>query len=281
LINEKVITQILLDGSSTGIVKCSLDECVVSEIAYKIPRNKIKEIGNLENIKKPGVYILFGNDENTGKKMAYIGKSTNILDRLREQNREKDFWSEAVAVVSKTNDLGETHIGYVEGKLYDIAKDIARYEVHNEQGINEKPASEAEKIVAKKLVNEIKLMVSIFGYRLFDEIVSKEESETKNENVLFLKNHGKIYAQGIMTNEGFVILKGSKLKEEISDKISPSLVKYVKRERESEDVVNNMFINNHICSTPSMAAVLVLGRNSNGYREWKDEKGKTLKSILE
>lgn len=279
--SEKVITQILLDGVTTGIVKCSLDECVVSEIAYKIPRNKIKEIGMLENITRPGVYILFGNDENTGKKIAYIGKSTNIFNRLKEQNREKDFWAEAVAFVSKTNDLGETHIGYVEGKLYDIAKDVARYEVHNEQGINEKPASEAEKIVAKKLVNEIKLIVSMLGYRLFDEIVSKKETETRKEKILFLKNHGKIYAQGMMTNEGFVILKGSKLKEEISDYISPSLVKYVKRERESEDIVDNIFINNHVCSTPSMAAVLVLGRNSNGYREWKDKKGKTLKSILE
>lgn len=278
--NEKVLTQILLQGISTGIIKCSLDECVVSEIAYKIPRNKIKEMGDLENINKPGVYILFGNDEETGKKLAYIGKSTNVHDRLKEQNRKKEFWSEAIVFVSKTNDLGETYIGFAESKLYDEAKKVKRYEVQNDQGPIEKPTSDAEIIVAKKLVKKMKLIVSMLGYRLFDEIIDNRKLETKSNKILELKNHGKLYGKGIMTNEGFVILKGSKLKADISKGISPSLVKYVKRERESDDIVNGEFITDHVCSTPSMAAVLILGRNSNGYNEWKNENGIKLKDII-
>lgn len=279
--SEKVLTQILLDEEMAGIVECSLDECVVSEMAYKIPRNKMKEIKKLENINKVGVYILFGNNEQTGRKLAYIGKSTNICNRLREQNREKEFWSEAVAFVSRTTDLSETYIGYVESKLYSEATKVGRYEVENEQGPAEKDLSKSEKIVANKLVNEIKLIISMLGYKLFEEIINREEEQTIERECLYLKNHGEVYAKGIMTNEGFVILKGSKLKEGISEGISPSLVKYVRRERESEDIVDNEFVNDHVCSTPSMAAVLVLGRNSNGYTEWKDANGKTLRKIMD
>jgi len=53
----------------------------------------------------------------------------------------------------------------------------------------------------------------------------------------------------------------------------------MQRERNSKDIKDNVFVNNHLCSTPSMAAVIILGRNSNGYSEWKNKDGIKLKDL--
>ena len=47
-----------------------------------------------------------------------------------------------------------------------------------------------------------------------------------------------------------------------------------------ENIEYNVFVNNHLCSTPSMASVIILGRNSNGYSEWKNKEGIKLKDLI-
>ena len=43
---------------------------------------------------------------------------------------------------------------------------------------------------------------------------------------------------------------------------------------------NNVFTKDMLLLSPSTAAAMVLGRNSNGLTEWKDKNGKTLKEIM-
>lgn len=114
---------------------------------------------------------------------------------------------------------------------------------------------------------------------MFDEILS-EENKNKDNELLYLNNNNIEYAKGILTDEGFVILKGSKIKNKIANSLSPSLIKYAERERNSRDIEDNVFVNNHLCSTPSMASVIILGRNSNGYSEWKNKEGIKLKDLI-
>ena len=52
---------------------------------------------------------------------------------------------------------------------------------------------------------------------------------------------------------------------------SHSLIKHEESGRNSKDIQDNIFINDHLCSTSSMATVIVLGRNFNGYQEWKNK----------
>lgn len=114
---------------------------------------------------------------------------------------------------------------------------------------------------------------------MFDEILSEENKNRDNE-LLYLNNNNIEYAKGILTDEGFVVLKGSKIKDEIANSLSPSLIKYAERERNSKDIKDDVFVNDHLCSTPSMAAVIILGRNSNGYNEWKNKDGIKLKDLI-
>lgn len=273
---QNVVTMILKNGTATGIIQCNLDEWI--GVSYKIPRSKMKEAKDLKGINNTGVYILLGVDENTGENRAYIGEAEDIYVRLLQHNKSKEFWSECIAFVSQDNSLNKAHIKYIENKLYTKANEVGRYEI--EQLTPTKSSlDDADEIRAMKFLEKVILLTSVYGYHIFDEILSEENRNEKNK-LLYLKNNNIEYAKGILTDEGFVILKGSKIKDEIANSLSTSLVKYAKRERSSKDIKDNVFVNNHLCSTPSMAAVIILGRNSNGYNEWKNKDGIKLKDLI-
>lgn len=63
MLEEQVLTMILRDGKSTGIIECNVDEWF--GISYKIPRNKLKDASKLKYINNTGVYILFGDEKPT------------------------------------------------------------------------------------------------------------------------------------------------------------------------------------------------------------------------
>ncbi|MEG1142664.1 MAG: GIY-YIG nuclease family protein [Clostridia bacterium] len=273
---EQVLTLILRDGTTTGIVECSVDEWY--GISYKIPRTKIKESSKLPYINNSGVYILFGDDENTANKVAYIGEAEDIYNRLEQHNRNKDFWNECVVFMSENNSLNKAHIKYIEHELYKLSKETNRLIIKNDSTPTKSTLGRADEIKSEKFIEKVKTITSMVGYRLFDNKVEKED--IKDYNILYLKNNGIEYAKGLLTDEGFVILKGSKIKSGIFDGISKSLIDYCNRERNSIDIEKEVFISDHLCSSPSMAGVIILGRNSNGYTEWKNKDGISLREIL-
>ena len=64
------------------------------------------------------------------------------------------------------------------------------------------------------------------------------------------------------------------------ESLSPSLKGFFDKERSSTDLVDNVYINDHLFSSPSMAAIAILGRNANGYTEWKNKDNVSLKKII-
>lgn len=273
--NKQVLQFILEEENPNGIIECSVDDWF--GISYKVPRNKLKEASSLDYINNTGVYILFGDDENTAEKIAYIGEAEDIYNRLSQHNKNKDFWNECIIFVSKDNSLNKAHIKYIEHELYEISKKANRYIIKNESNPTKSSLSNADEIRAEKFVSKIKIIANIFGYKLFISLVDKNDEEDK---ILHLINNGIEYAKGLLTDEGFVILKGSKVKEGVFDSLSPSLNGFFNKERSSTDLVDNVYINDHLFSSPSMAAIAILGRNANGYTEWKNKDNVSLKKII-
>lgn len=211
-------------------------------------------------------------------RIEHILVRQKIYIRLLQHNKNKEFWSECVAFVSQDNSLNKAHIKYIENKLYTKANKVGRYEI-DQITPTKSSLDDADEIRSIKFLEKVILLTSVYGYQIFDEILS-EENKNENNKLLYLKNNNIEYAKGILTDEGFVILKGSKIKDEIANSLSTSLVKYAERERSSKDIKDNVFVNNYLCSTPSMAAVIILGRNSNGYNEWKNKDGIKLKDLI-
>ena len=74
----KTIKIFLIDGDPNGRMSCELSNW--SGKAYKIPRVKIKDCTDRDDLTSTGVYLLFGKDDE-GKDQVYIGEAESILQR--------------------------------------------------------------------------------------------------------------------------------------------------------------------------------------------------------
>lgn len=87
---------------------------------------------------------------------------------------------------------------------------------------------------------------------------------------------GKVEASGTQTTEGFVVLQGSHISL-VDDNTIPAVIK----ERRKKASVNEQGIlqEDMLFTSPSYAAMFVIGKSANGLTSWKNENGQTLKSL--
>lgn len=276
----KTIKIFLLDGDPNGRMSCELSNWTGK--AYKIPRIKIKDCVDRDDLNNTGIYLLFGKDEE-GNDIAYIGEAETILKRLSQHISQKDFWNEAIVFVSKDENLNKAHVKYLENRLHDIAKSTNRYKIENTNTPTKSTISESERAEMEEFLENIKLLVNTLGHKIFEE---KRETISKQkipQNVFSIKAARGADAQGKPTSDGFVVFKGSKASPSTVASISPSFLKLRQRLidksvlRQSGETLE--FADDYIFSSPSTAAVMVMGRNANGLEEWKLPNGKTLKEF--
>jgi len=265
----KSISLFLIDGTPDGVIACELSNWTGK--GYRIPRNNLKDVSNRSDLKKPGVYFLIGHNEDD-KEAVYIGESEDVFKRLY-QHQEKDFWTEALVFISKDENLNKAHIKYLEFSLHDEAVEANRYKVFN-SNVPTKPAiSEAEIAVMSEFSTNLKLLVGALGFRIFEKLTKSLTS--KQDKYLIDAARGAV-ATGIMTTEGFVVFKGSK----IASTEVPSMPESFKKKRAqiiSEKVVIDFeFTQDYLFSSPSTAAAVVMGRSANGLKEWKLKDGSNL-----
>lgn len=274
----KTIKIFLIDGDPNGRMSCEISNW--SGKAYKIPRINVKDCSDREDLVSTGVYLLFGKDED-GKDQVYIGEAESILKRLNQHLTQKDFWHETIIFISKDENLNKAHIKYLENRLHVIAKFANRYKVENSITPTQSSLSESDRAEMEEFIENIKMLVNTLGHKVFDE---KREFKPKQKQETFLiKSVRGANAMGEPTSEGFVVFKGSKASSTTVSSISPSFVNLKKSLidkgilRINDDTYE--FTEDYIFSSPSSAAVMVMGRNANGLLEWKLANGKTLKEF--
>jgi hypothetical protein len=104
----------------------------------------------------------------------------------------------------------------------------------------------------------------------------------QKKDILYCKGKAA-KAEGEYTEDGLIVFAGSTCNLQETKSAGP----YVKNWRDQlfEDGVlqkdDNIykFTQDHIFSSPSTAAAVVLGRRANGWTEWKYKDGKTLDEI--
>jgi len=81
----------------------------------------------------------------------------------------------------------------------------------------------------------------------------------------------------------FCCFKNSKAAATIVNSMTPNLISYRQKLIDEGVIVDKgeylEFADDYIFSSPSTAAVMVMGRNANGLKEWKNKDGKTLKEF--
>ena len=244
------------------------------------PRAQYPEVRKRSELKRPGIYILWGPDEETQLTKVYIGEGDEVLSRLDQHAKQKDFWTHAAVFTSKDDNLNKAYIRYMESRLIAQAKaaGIAKLDNYTEPPLP--PLSEADAADAEAFLHEILLLFPVVGVTFFER---RKPHDIKSKE-FYLKGKG-VKAKGLYTSEGFIVLKGS---QAVKDE-TPSIHPYMKTLRDTlikEGILQDegdtyRFTKDYPFTSPSTAAGVVLGRAANGRIEWKDSKGRTLKEIQE
>lgn len=274
----KTIKIFLIDGEPNGRMSCELSNW--SGKAYKIPRIKVKDCSDRNDLVSTGVYLLFGKDEE-GKDLVYIGEAESILKRLNQHLNQKDFWHETIVFISKDENLNKAHVKYLENRLHDIALSAKRYKVENSITPTQSSVSESDRAEMEEFIENIKMLVNTLGHKVFDE--KREIKQKQITDVFYVRGARGAEATGESTSDGFVVYKGSKAAKDTTNSMNFNLVKL--REKLTDDAIFIdkveflEFSEDFLFSSPSAAAAIVLGRSANGLTEWKLKSGKTLKEF--
>lgn len=106
------------------------------------------------------------------------------------------------------------------------------------------------------------------------EIQAISVTKTLDQNTI--KTVGKVEADGIQAAEGFVVLQGSHISP-IGGNTIPAVVKERRQKSQIDD--DHILQEDLLFTSPSYAAMFVVGKNANGLTSWKTADGQTLKSL--
>lgn len=289
----KSINLFLMDGDASGRMKCTLANW--TGVAYKIPRTELDKCKERDDLKQSGVYFLFGTSDETGKGVVYIGQAgarkngEGILNRLQEHKRnpEKDYWTEAIVFTTSNNSFGPTEISYLENRFCNLAIEANRYEVKNGNDPTHGNITEEKESEMEEFIDYAKVIMGTLGHKLFEPISKPAVKQTEDsvtpplESTSFhlertIKNIGKVEADGSQTAEGFVVLHGSHVSL-VDDDTIPAVIKEQRKKASIDD--QGILQEDMLFSSPSYAAMFVIGKSANGLTSWKTADGRTLKSL--
>ena len=297
----KQISIYLADNSASGIRHGEITNWTGQALAC--PRARFSSLREWLEIKRPGVYFLFGIDEETGNEAAYIGEAEIVLDRLLTHINGKDFWTELVAFTSKDDKLTKAHVRYLESRLVQLAIEAGRYQIKNSSSPQLPALPRADKDAMEEYLEPVRMLLGVLGHKVIEPLVSKATSTRCEENSeptktspdqtvlqptnhielptnLVFKLHVKnISASATSTNEGIVVLAGSQAAPSIKNSISNGCrtlrEKLIKEGILAQSGTKVEFVRDHLFNSPSQAAETIVGYSINGREAWRLSDGTT------
>lgn len=243
---------------------------------YVIPRPFLTEAKKLTGINRPGIYYLISENDDNKIAQIYVGQTRNGVSRLDDHNRSKDFWNKAIMFLADSKTFSLDMISGLEAYAISKALESKRYTVEN--SVNPKyEIDEYDLPLIEEVYEEIKFIMATQGYKMDNSKTTLNEA-----NILHTTRNG-IKAFGVYDGEHFEVLEGSEI--DMSRKCHSD-----KQELQRQNALHNGNISivagKYILkvsvsfTSPSSAAMFVLGGSTNGWVEWKDKDGKTLDELF-
>ena len=276
----KTVQIYLPDGNARSIRIAEITSRTIQ--AVQIPRQKLEAAGKREEVRRVGVYFLFGDvGDDASKPPAYIGEAENCFQRILGHHQRKDFWTTAVSITSKTRSFTKAHAQRLEYDCIRTAQGAERFRLKNTQMPAEPHIPEAMLAQLRDNFGTIQTLLSMLGYPILDPI-PKEEDTDGGGTKLYCEGNGA-EATGEYTEDGLVVFEGSIARLETQPSASDTIER--RRENLRDDGVleregdHLVFRENHVFNSPSAAVGVVMGRNGNGWYGWKDENGQNLHEL--
>jgi hypothetical protein len=248
----------------------------------EVPRSQLTEFLKTQDAQQVGVYFLLGDSSDTGLPRVYIGQSGSVGTRLVQHHQKKDFWNKALIVVSLTNSMTQTHALFLEWLAIGEATKTGRYSLEN-GNIGARPHTPAPLEADCHEIHETAAtLLATLGQPIFEPLANSQ-APLREKELFYCKGSG---ADGVgeYTTEGFVVLKDSRgrannvasLKGTSNERLRDQLVTQGVLEAHDGMLI---FTRDHLFSSPSTAALALMGRSANGWQEWKNQQGKTLDEV--
>lgn len=294
----KSVRIFLVDGTPTGLKSAEIMNWTGH--ALMLPRSRLVDALNREEAGRTGVYLLVGeNPKNPSRQMVYIGEGDTVKARIKSHaaDENKDFWTHACILTSKDKNLTKAHVRYLEGRLIAMAEEAGRAEVANQQGgsvtsfLPESDTSDME-----FFLSQIEVILPVVGIEALrpkvrqssvraSDGVSYALSETLGTVELELVSRKYGYVSSALENGGeLTVLKGSQALANPShvtnsyEDLRERLIEDGLLEPDPKNTRFLVFVSDVVFRSPSAAASVINGRNSNGRREWVVKAtGQTLK----
>lgn len=278
--NPQTIQIFLPGGDPRGIRVAEITTRIVQVI--EVPRSLLSDFIKMPESDQVAVYLLFGEAEDGTEQKVYIGQTGDLRARLTKHNKEKEFWQRALVLISRTHSLTQTHALYLEWHCLQASRKAGRYA--DENGNNgTKPHTPAPlQADCMEIFDTGHALLATLGFPIFDPVAKPAEAALANE--MFFCKASSTNGQGLYTQEGFVVLKGSVGRREnvpsiigtAGERLRLRLVESGVMREIADEVI---FEKDHLFRSPSMAALALMGRTCNGWFDWKTVDGKTLDAV--
>ena len=276
----KTIQIFLPGGDPRGIRIAEITTRIVQVI--EIPRSLLSNFLAMPECGQVALYMLFGQSDDGSESKVYIGQTGDLKSRLMTHNKDKEFWERALVVISKTNSLTQTHTLFLEWQSIKRAIEADRFLLENGNS-GARPHTPAPlEADCNEIFDTARTLFATLGYPVFESLT--KHVHTSRETDLFYCRASGANGKGIYTEDGFVVLKDSigrlenlsSIKGTSGERFRSRLLETNVMKPEGDTVV---FMKDHSFRSPSMAALALMGRTSNGWVEWKDAKGRTLDEL--
>jgi hypothetical protein len=271
----KTIQIYLPDGNPRSVKIAEITSRTIQ--AFLIPRSKLDVASERSELSNVGVYFLIGNENEESKPILYIGEAEDCLVRLKQHNAKKDFWNNAIAIISKTQYFTKTHVKWLEWYCYDLASKVGRYKVDNGNIPTRPFLSESMEADLTDNFETIAILISTLGFPIFDLI-----KKPKDKEILYCKGK-EAFGEGEYTEDGLIVFKGAICNLQESRTAGNWVIGMRQKLIEDKILIKEgniyKFTEDHIFPSPSAAAAVILARRANGWIEWKYKDGKTLDQV--
>ena len=274
---SKTLQVFLPEGTPAGIQIAELTTRIVQAIS--VPRTHLKLFYNRQESLYVGTYFLFGGEDDGSKPLAYIGQTEDLKKRLRQHDADKEFWTTAVILISRTQLFTQAHIKWLEWHSISKAKEANRYQLENGNQGSEPFVTEAMQADLWEIFETGSLLIQSLGYPIFKPLIPEADGG-KKKDAWYLSRRGA-KATATFTSEGLVVHKGSTCSKDFTPSTKDAQFAKRREKMVADGIIgeNLVFAEDYRFESPSGAAAVISGRHANGWIEWKNADGKTLEDV--
>jgi hypothetical protein len=274
----------LPSGDPGGIRVATLTTRTVTVV--DVPRTLLPEFLKMPESEQVCVYYLVSDDAEGGTPMCYVGRSESFKNRVKDHDKNKEFWDRALVAVSQTSEWTVTHATYMEQLSISRAKTARRYRTDNNTDGSKPHTPAPTEADCLEFIDTVAVLLTTLGVPVLDPVTAGRRSTITGED----STDGKLYyrragcdASGFFGPEGMLVLSGStglsRVRSSHTERVAA-----LRKSLEDEGVITMddeklEFLKDYLFTSPSAAGLVLSGGADNGRVNWKDANGLSISDL--